>query len=70
MGVGAACGRLGCLIFPFLTDGHFSAGFAVAGAIDLVCFTCSLFLVEMTGNNLSDVVANGAAMAKAPPTAV
>jgi hypothetical protein len=60
----------GCLIFPFLTDGHFAAGFATAGVIDLVCFICSLFLVEMTGNALSDVIADVAAMAKDPLTAV
>jgi len=70
MGVGASCGRFGCLIFPFLTDGHFAAGFATAGVIDLVCFICSLFLVEMTGNALSDVIADVAAMAKDPLTAV
>lgn len=54
LGVGASAGRVGCIVFPLLVDWGFSAGYATASVLVLICGALTLLLQDMKGRDLSD----------------
>ena len=56
LGIGAASGRIGCIVCPLLVNGSLVGGALIVGIFLGFCCIITLFLSESKGATLADVV--------------